>query len=67
MAKKKPAKAKKLSPSEKQARNRQEYHLNNLIIASERAITGQGSEIDQFFENQAERLKKELKEFKAGR
>ncbi|MCX9024628.1 MAG: hypothetical protein OIN85_00865 [Candidatus Methanoperedens sp.] len=38
----------------------QKEYLQTLIQFSERAITKQGTGIDDFFANQAKRLKKEL-------
>ena len=59
MAKKKKAKTKK------KLRTRpitQKEYLQILIDYSERAIDGRGGSIDEFFANQANRLRKQLKE-----
>lgn len=40
----------------------QEYHLLGLIKATERSITDQGTDIDEFFKNQLARLKRQLEE-----
>lgn len=40
-------------------------HLETLIMFSERAISSHGNSIDEFFTQQSERLKKQLKELRA--
>jgi hypothetical protein len=40
-------------------------YLDILIAASRRAITGQGSGVDEFFEQQASRLEKQKEELLA--
>jgi hypothetical protein len=42
----------------------QEQFLEKLIELSERSVTKQGTSIDQLFENQALRLKKQLEELR---
>ena len=45
--------------------SREEEYLLVLIAASERAITGQGSGVDEFFTQQANRLKRQLQDLRA--
>jgi hypothetical protein len=62
MAKKKVTKKKFKAP--KRIRKTEEDRLMDLINASERAITTQGTVIDDIFKNQAARLRKELEELR---
>jgi hypothetical protein len=71
MAKKKPVKRPKAKkPVEKVVRTvkivkrSQEEWLEHLILVSERAITEHGNSIDEFFAQQAARLRKELEELR---
>lgn len=61
---KKPA-AKKKRPAVKMDPN--ESYLLVLIAASERAITSQGTYVDQFFVDQTKRLKDKLEKLRASR
>lgn len=60
-------KVKKMSKEEKTQYSRQVRHLEALIKYSRRAISKHGSSIDEFFENQANKLEQELREFKNSR
>lgn len=64
MAKKKTRKTKKTFKQPKRRKITQEEYLETLIRFSERAITGYGSGVDEFFKQQAARLRKELEELK---
>jgi len=55
---------KKKKPKQKHALITQEEYLEHLIMISERNITNQGSSIDEFFQNQVNKLKKELMELR---
>lgn len=59
--KKTPAKKK---PAPKRLSN-DEYHLLTLIAATERAITPQGTSIDDLFTQQLSRLQRELEALRA--
>lgn len=62
MAKKKaPKKDKPISLRDRVCKTEKQW-IERLISISERAITKQGSDIDKFFADQAERLRKRLKE-----
>ena len=68
MAKKKPIKKKKAPKPTKRVKFVKRTHgdwLLHLIKVSEDAITGQGTSIDEFFSQQAARLRRELEEWKA--
>lgn len=61
--------AKKNKPTKKAPPKRhvwtQEERLLQLIEISEKQITGHGSSIDELFQNQANRARKELEELRA--
>lgn len=40
------------------------HHLTMLLKYTERNVTGDGSYLDQYFANQADRIKKQIKELK---
>lgn len=59
--------AKKKKPANKKVRRHtisEEEYLGTLIKFSKRAITKQGSSIDEFFTQQAERLERKLEELR---
>ena len=63
--KRKPAKKKeKLINLRDRLPKTEEEYLERLILVSERAITKQGTAIDEFFEQQAARLRKQLEELR---
>lgn len=65
MAKKKPVKKKQpVAKKVVHVRISNEDWLLHLIKVSENAVTGQGSSIDEFFTQQAARLKKQLQELR---
>jgi hypothetical protein len=55
---------KKKKPQQKRHHITQEEYLEHLIMVSERSVTSQGSSIDEFFQQQANRLRKELEELR---
>jgi disulfide oxidoreductase YuzD len=55
---------KKKKPQQKRHHITQEEYLEHLITVSERSVTSQGSSIDEFFQQQANRLRKELEELR---
>lgn len=62
------AKSKKVKKTTKKRKSipwTEEERLENLIRASENAITKQGTSIDDFFKQQSARLKKELEVLRA--
>lgn len=66
MAKKKVTKKTK-RVSKKSSRKKVTYveYLKHLISVSEKAISGCGDSVDEFFSNQADRIKKTLAEYRA--
>lgn len=59
--------AKKKTKAKKQIKRHtitDEEYLEHIIKVSRNAITKQGTSIDQFFEQQAQRLEKQLEELK---
>lgn len=40
------------------------YHFSQLLKLTERTITNDGTDIDQFFKDQAERLRKQVEALK---
>jgi hypothetical protein len=55
-------KAKKKFVQQKRVKKTEADHLRILIEASERAMDGRGGSIDDYFTNQAARLRKQLKQ-----
>jgi len=64
MAKKKTRKAKKTFKKATHVRITDEERLAHLIRVSDGAITGKGGTVDEFFIQQAARLRRELEELK---
>lgn len=55
---------KKKKTEQKRHHITQEEYLEHLIMVSERSVTSQGSSIDEFFKQQADRIRKELEELR---